>query len=87
MGAVGTSADNASAESFFGLLKRDLVNAIRDVPRSEAMARINDYIVNLHNPLRRAAWRRVPQTKLAVTDASATKNEPDLFQDLVEENG
>lgn len=87
MGAVGTSADNASAESFFGLLKRDLAHAIRDVPRSEAMVRISDYIVNLHNPLRRAPWRRVPQNKLAVMDASETEIEKGLFHDLVEENG
>lgn len=86
MGAVGTSADNASAESFFGVLKRDLARAVRNVTRSVAMARIHDYIVNLHNPLRRAFWRRVPPGKLADGNASETDISQNLFKDLLEEN-
>ena len=74
MGAVGSSADNASAESFFGLLKRDLGNEVRSSTRSEAAARIHDYIVNLYNPLRRASGGRVPQPKLARTEAKPRGN-------------
>jgi putative transposase len=36
MGAVGSSADNASAESFCGLLKRDLGNEVRSSTRRPA---------------------------------------------------
>ena len=70
MGAVGSSADNASAESFFGVLKRDLNAAIRHMSRYEARNRINDYIVNLHNPLRRASEMTVSRRKREETDAT-----------------
>ena len=74
MGAVGSSADNASAERFFGLLKRDLGNEVRGSTRSEAAARIHDYIVNLYNPLRRASGGRVPKAQLARTEATPRGN-------------
>ena len=59
MGARGTSADNASAESFFGVMKRDIIHVVRNTPYDEAVARINDYILNLHNRNRRRSTRRV----------------------------
>ncbi|NLC24253.1 MAG: IS3 family transposase, partial [Oxalobacter sp.] len=51
--AVGSWADNAAAERFFGLLKRERVN--RRVYRSCAQARsdIFDYIQCFYNPLKR----------------------------------
>ena len=44
MSAVGSCADNAAAESFFGLLKRERVNRRQYRTRAEARADIFDYI-------------------------------------------
>lgn len=55
MGRVRTCADNASAESVFGLLKRELVNRCHFRTRQEATDKINQYFVNAYNP-----WRRIP---------------------------
>ncbi len=55
MGAVGSSADNALAESFFGQLKRELREICRYDTRKQATVRINDYIVGLYNVMRRMA--------------------------------
>lgn len=44
MSAVGSCYDNAAAESFFGLLKRERVNRRRYATRAEARADIFDYI-------------------------------------------
>ena len=44
MGAVGNYYDNASAESFLGLLKREQVNRRRYQKHSEARADVFDYI-------------------------------------------
>ena len=55
MGRVRTCADNASAESVFAQLKRELVHRCRFRTRQEAAERINWYFVNTYNP-----WRRTP---------------------------
>jgi len=52
MSAVGTCADNAAAESFFGLLKRERVNRKHYRTRAEARADVFDYIECFHNPRR-----------------------------------
>jgi putative transposase len=52
MSAVGTCADNAAAESFFGMLKRERVNRRQYRTRSEARADVFDYIERFHNPRR-----------------------------------
>jgi putative transposase len=52
MSAVGTCADNAAAESFFGLLKRERVNQRQYRTRSETRADVFDYIERFHNPRR-----------------------------------
>jgi putative transposase len=44
MSAVGSCADNAAAESFFGVLKREWVNRQHYRTRAEARAYIFDYI-------------------------------------------
>ena len=72
MSAVGTCADNAAAESFFGPLKRERVNRCRYLTRSEARADVFDYSERFHNP-RRA--RRTEQRR---------KEEADLTQPSVE---
>lgn len=53
MSAVGSCADNAAAESFFGVLKRERVNRPRYRTRAEARADIFDYIERCHNPRQR----------------------------------
>ncbi len=52
MSAVGTCADNAAAESFFGLLKRERVNRRQYRTRAEARSDVFDYIERFHNPRR-----------------------------------
>ena len=53
MSAVGSCADNAAMEGFFGLLKRERVNRRTYRTRAEARADIFDYIERFHNPRRR----------------------------------
>ena len=49
MSAVGSCYDNAAAESFFGVLKRERVNRRRYVTRAEARADVFDYIERFYN--------------------------------------
>ena len=49
MGRVRTCADNASAESVFGQLKRELVRRCQFRTRQEATEKINHYFLNLYN--------------------------------------
>lgn len=60
MSAVGTCADNAGVEGFFGRLKRERVNRRRYPTRAEARADVFDYIESFHNPRRR---RQMETTK------------------------
>ncbi len=53
MRAVGSCADNAAAESFFGVLKRERVNRRQYRTRAEARGDIFDYIERWHNPRQR----------------------------------
>ena len=50
MSAVGSCADNAAAESFFGVLKRKRVNRRQYQTRAEARADIFAYVERWHNP-------------------------------------
>src|SRR3569623_2713173 len=50
MSAVGSCADNAAADSFFGVLKRERVNRRQYLTRAEARADIFDYIERFHIP-------------------------------------
>lgn len=52
MSAVGSCYDNAVAESFFGLLKRERVNRKRYLTRAEARSDIFDYIERFYNPMK-----------------------------------
>ena len=60
MSAVGSCADNAAAESFFGVLKRERVKRQHYQSRAEARADIFDYIERCHNPRqrRRLEWQQ-----------------------------
>jgi len=53
MSAVGSCADNAAADSFFGVLKHERVNRQHYRTRAEARADIFDYIERCHNPRQR----------------------------------
>ena len=50
MSAVGSSADNALVEGFFGMLKRERVNRRTYYTRADARADIFDYIERFYNP-------------------------------------
>jgi len=63
MSAVGTCADNAAAESFFGILKRERVNRRRYVTRAQARADIFDYIERFHNPAKRRKMETLNRTE------------------------
>lgn len=64
MSAVGNCYDNAAAESFFGLLKRERVNRRRYLTRSEARADIFDYIERFYNPRKKRKLGLPHQTAL-----------------------
>jgi putative transposase len=53
MSTVGNCADNAAAESFFGVLKRERVDRRQYRTRAEARVDIFDYIERWHNPRQR----------------------------------
>jgi putative transposase len=67
MSAVGSCADNAAAEGFFGLLKREHVNRRQYQSRAEARADVFDYIERFHNPRRR---RQLETKKVDLTKPS-----------------
>lgn len=60
MSAVGSCADNAAAESFFGVLKRERGHRRQYRTRDEARADIFDYIERWHNPRKR---RKLPSQR------------------------
>ena len=70
MSAVGSCADNASAESFFGQLKRERVNRRRYETRNEARADIFDYIERFYNPERRKQFERRQRDRKLFTELS-----------------
>lgn len=70
MSGVGTCADNAAAESFFGLLKRERVYRRQYLTRAEARADIFDYIERFHNPRRKRKLEMASREKLVLTQLS-----------------
>ena len=64
MSAVGSCADNAAAEGFFGLLKRERVNRRQYRTRAEARSDIFDYIERFHNPRRKRILELLKEKKL-----------------------
>ena len=58
MSAVGTCADNSSAESFFGQMKRERCNRRKYLTRSEARSDVFDYIERFYNPAKRRMLAR-----------------------------
>lgn len=70
MSGVGSCADNAAVEGFFGLLKRERVTRRQYQTRSEARADIFDYIERFHNRRRRRQLDGLHQDRLALTQPS-----------------
>ena len=70
MSAVGSCADNAAAESFFGVLKRERVNRQHYRTRAEARADIFDYIERCHNPRQRRRLDMLQQGERLLTQPS-----------------
>jgi putative transposase len=70
MSAVGSCADNAAAESFFGVLKRERVHRRHDRTRAEARADIFDYIERCHNPRQRRRLDLQQQRERLLTQPS-----------------
>lgn len=64
MSAVGSCYDNAAAESFFGLLKRERVNRRRYLSRAEARSDVFDYIERFYNQRKKRKLASQPQTTL-----------------------
>jgi putative transposase len=56
MSSTGNCYDNAVAESFFGLLKRERVNRVRYRTREEARADLFEYIEVFYNRKRRHGY-------------------------------
>ena len=70
MSAVGSCADNAAAEGFFGMLKRERVNRRQYLTRSQARADIFDYIECFYNPEKRRKLETMENQKLNLTKVS-----------------
>jgi len=70
MSAVGSCADNAAMEGFFGLLKRERANRRKCRTRAEARADVFDYIERFLNPRRRRQLEVAKQKVLLLTQPS-----------------
>ena len=70
MSAVGSCADNASAESFFGQMKRERVNRRSYATRADARADIFDYIERFYNPRKRRSIQAREKEKSLLTKPS-----------------
>ena len=70
MSGVGSCADNAAAEGFFGRLKRERVNRRQYRSRSEARVDVFDYIERFHNPLKRRRLESLESSQCHLTQPS-----------------
>jgi len=70
MSGVGSCADNAAAEGFFGMLKRERVNRRKYRTRGEARADIFDYIERFHNPRKRRRLEMLKRKGILLTQPS-----------------
>jgi len=68
---VGSCADNAAAEGFFGMLKRERVNRRRYQTHADARADIFDYIECFYNPRKRRKLEVLKRKKSNLTRPSA----------------
>jgi putative transposase len=70
MSGVGSCADNAACEGFFGMLKRERVNRRRYETHTEARADIFDHIERFYNPRRRRKMEALKLKKSNLTQPS-----------------
>ena len=70
MSAVGSCADNAAAESFFGMLKRERVNRRQYKTHGEARLDVFDYIERFHNPRKRRRLKMLRREMVTLTQPS-----------------
>lgn len=70
MSGVGHCGDNAAAEGFFGLLKRERVHRRRYLTIAEARSDVFDYIERFHNPRIRRRLEAQQRAPLALTQPS-----------------
>ena len=70
MSAVGSCADNAPAEGFFGMLKRERVNRRCYQSHAEARADVFDYIERFYNPARERRLAALETAKRPLTNPS-----------------
>lgn len=71
MSAVGHCGDNAAAEGFFGVLKRERVHRRHYQSRSQAQSDVFDYIERFHNPRMQRRLDSRDQKFIALTQLSA----------------
>lgn len=71
MSAVGHCGDNAAAEGFFGLLKRERVNRRFYRTTAEARSDVFEYIERFHNPRMQRRLDRRDQEFRSLTQVSA----------------
>jgi putative transposase len=67
---VGSAADNAAGEGFFGVLKRERANRRQYRTRSDARADVFDYIERFHNPRKRRLLKGQDHGRSALTQLS-----------------
>jgi len=70
MSGVGSCADNAACEGFFGMLKRERVNRRRYDSHAEARVDIFDYIERFYNPRKRRKLEALKRKKSNLTQPS-----------------
>ncbi len=70
---MDSCADNAAAEGFFGLLKRERVNRRQYLTRAEARADVFDYIERFHKPKRARRAEQLRKKEVALTQLSVEK--------------
>ncbi len=74
MSGVGNCYDNAVAESFFGLLKRERVHRRRYRTRAEAQTDIFDYIERFYNRQRPHSYTKGLSPEAYAQQVSETLN-------------
>ena len=78
MSAVGSCADNAAVEGFFGMLKRERVNRRQYLTRSQARADVFDYIECFYNLDKRRKLECMENQKLNLTKLSVKTGKTQL---------
>lgn len=81
MSAVGHCGDNAAAEGFFGMLKRERVNRRAYKTLAEARSDVFEYIERFHNPRMQRRQDAIDREFLALTQLSAeTGQNPAVYR-------